>query len=292
MGIILALGGGGVRGMAHLGFLRVLRKEGIPIMGISGSSAGALAAAIYAFDLSDDPELLLKALYDPDLEKLFQSGMLSQVVRLVEFVRKPSLTDADRTIRNLRKFFGDRAIEESPIPIAIQAADLVTGEAVWLREGLVAEAVRASSAVPSIFPPVHLNGRILVDGDVAEKVPVSAAKELGQYPVVAVDISNPNSHATPRTALEAALQAGEASRKRLLALALERADLVVSLSPESHVETFDYRKAEELFDLGMRRAKQALPKIRALTPPEKSKAGRGIRQLFAGLQKKIPKEKS
>lgn len=101
-----------------------------------------------------------------------------------------------------------------------------------LRAGSVADALAASSAVPSIFPPVAWHGRLLVDGDVAEKVPVTAAKALQAGPIVAVDVSNRVIPSEPRSALEAALQAGEASRRRLLSIALAQADLVIALEAD------------------------------------------------------------
>lgn len=171
-------------------------------------------------------------LKDPELERLQKNGAIHQVSRLVDFIRRPYLAEGVKIRQGYRALFGERRIEESPIPLVIQACDLTTGEAVMLRAGPVAEALAASSAVPSIFPPVAWHGRLLIDGDVAEKVPVTAAKALQAGPVVAVDVSNRVIPSEPRTALEAALQAGEASRRRLLSIALSQADLVIALEAD------------------------------------------------------------
>ncbi|WP_052606132.1 patatin-like phospholipase family protein [Calidithermus timidus] len=272
MGVVLALGGGGVRGVAHLGLLKVLREEGIPVAGIAGSSAGSLAAAIYAFDLPLEPSFVLHTLYDPELERLQKSGKLHQMVRVMEFLRKPTLAEGRYYQEGLFRLFGTRQIEDSPIPLVIQAADFNTGELVALRSGSVAEAIRASSAIPSIFPPVRWNGRVLVDGDVAEKVPVTAALGLGLGPVVAFDVSNPYIWSEPKTALEAALQAGEASRRRLVELALGRADLVVRLNPSQPIDTFDAAQAGALFELGQKRAREVLGEIRRLIQPARERS--------------------
>ncbi|GIW24241.1 patatin-like phospholipase family protein [Meiothermus sp.] len=263
-GIVLALGGGGVRGRAHTAVLDVLTEAKIPIAGLAGSSAGALAAATYAFGIAVSHHELSEWLKDPELERLQKTGALHQVTRLVDFVRRPYLAEGSKIRQGYRALFGQRRIEESPIPLVIQACDFITGELVMLRAGSVAEALTASSAVPSIFPPVQWHGRLLVDGDVAEKVPVTAAKALQAGPIVAVDVSNRVVPVEPKSALEAALQAGEASRRRLLSMALSQADVVITLEADPPIETFDYTKADLAYELGRKRAEEALPRIRAL----------------------------
>ncbi len=263
-GIVLALGGGGVRGVAHIAVLDVLTEAKIPIAGLAGSSAGALAAATYAFGITVRHTDLSEWLKDPELERLQKNGALHQVSRMVDFVRRPYLAEGIKIRQGYRTLFGNRRIEDSPIPLVIQACDFITGELVLLRAGPVAEALAASSAVPSIFPPVPWHGRLLVDGDVAEKVPVTAAKALQAGPVVAVDVSNRIVPSEPKSALEAALQAGEASRRRLLSMALAQADVVIALAADPPIETFDYTKADLAYELGRKRAQEALPRIQQL----------------------------
>lgn len=253
-----------MRGSAHTALLDVLSEANIPIAGLAGSSAGALAAALYAFGIKAHPSQLSEWLKDPELERLQKNGALHQVSRLVDFVRRPYLAEGVKIRQGYRALFGERRIEESPIPLVIQASDLTTGEPVMLRAGPVAEALAASSAIPSIFPPVLWHGRLLVDGDVAEKVPVSAAKTLGAAPIVAVDVSNRVAPSEPKSALEAVLQAGEASRRRLLRIALTQADLVIALEADPPIETFDYTKAHLAYELGRKRAEAALPQIKQL----------------------------
>ncbi|MER3554269.1 MAG: patatin [Meiothermus sp.] len=267
-GVILALGGGGVRGAAHNAVLDVLTEAGVPIAGLAGSSAGALAAATYAFGHRVGYSVISEWLKDPDVERLQKSGVLDQIGRYVDFVRRPYLAEAKSLRQGLRTLFGDARIEDSPIPLSIQTTDLHTGDLVALRAGPVAEALAASSAVPSIFPPVAWHGRLLVDGDVAEKVPITAAKALGPHPIVAVDISNKPELSEPKSALEAALWAGEASRRRLLSVMLEQAAVVIALEPDEPIETFDYTKSERAYELGRMRAEAALPQIQHLLKPK------------------------
>ena len=234
----LALGGGGV-----------------PSRGLAGSSAGALAAAAWVFG-HKDPWRVHEAIFDREVAELSRAGSLRALARLFIAFRRPAVVDTDRIEEGLKALFGEARLEESPIPLALQAADLLTGEAVVLREGPVWKAVLASMAIPGLFPPVALMGRLLVDGDVVEKALLPKA--------VAVDVSNPPPKAPPRTALEAALLAGEASRRRLKALALKEADVVIALDPPFPIDTFDHERLEFVYELGKHRAKERLPEVLAL----------------------------
>jgi NTE family protein len=124
----------------------------VSIRGLAGSSAGALAAASFAFG-HKDPYKVHEAIFDPDLARLAQGGGLRVFARLFGGLRRPHLAEAGRLEEGLKAFFGDALLEESPIPLAIQAADLLTGEAVVLRRGPVFKAVLASIAIPASFPP-------------------------------------------------------------------------------------------------------------------------------------------
>lgn len=259
----MALGGGGVRGYAHLGVLWVLEEAGIPIRGLAGSSAGALAACAWAFG-HKDPWKVHQAVFDEEVANLRRAGNLRLLARLFSALRRQALADTAKVAEGLKRLFGEARLEDSPIPLAIQAADLLTGEAVVLRQGPAWKAVLASAAIPGLFPPVAWEGRLLVDGDVAEKVPVRAAKAL--FPkVVAVDVSNPPPNEPPKTALEAVLLAGEASRRRLKELALQGADLVLSLDPPFPIDTFDHEKLPLVYTLGQKRAQEKLREIQALS---------------------------
>ena len=278
-GVALALGGGGVRGYAHLGVLEVLEKAGVPIRALSGSSAGALAAASFAFG-HRDPYRVHEAIFDPEIVRVAQGGGLRALARLLGALRRPHLAEDKGLEARLRKLFGEALLEESPIPLALQAADLLTGEAVVLRRGPVWKAVLASMAIPGLFSPVAWEGRLLVDGDVAEKVPVRAARAL--FPkVVAVDVSNPPPKDSPKTALEIALLAGEASRRRLKELALKEADLVIALDPPFPIDTFDYAKLPLVYQLGQKRARERLREVQALARVR-------LKDLFLGLLKATP----
>ncbi len=253
MRIRLALGGGGVRGFFHLGLLRALREAGVRVTAVAGSSAGAVAAAVFAFGLPLQVEPVLRALRDPELDALARPGALG-IARtgalFLRSLRRPALTEPDRYREGLLALFGERRIEEAPLPLRIAASDLLTGELVVLKEGPLVDAILASGSIPGLFPPFRWDGRLLVDGDVAEKVPVTALNGVGRGALVAVDVSNPPPVSPPKNGLEAALLAGDASRRRLKELALKNADRVVRLPHSEPIETFDFTRAEDLFALG------------------------------------------
>jgi NTE family protein len=180
MDITLALGGGGVKGNAHIGVLRVLDREGFRIRAIAGTSAGGLWGAFYA------------AGYKPDeIEQI----MISQnPVTLFKRLPGdgPSIYGLSGVIQMLESALGACTFDELRLPFAVTAVDLQTAEGIVLRKGKVVEAILATIAVPGIFPPKELDGRLLVDGGVLYPVPVSLARALGPgLPVVSVVLSPP-----------------------------------------------------------------------------------------------------
>jgi NTE family protein len=173
----LALGSGGARGFAHLGVIKVLEEERIPIDYIAGSSMGALVAALYASGLGID------RLYK--LAKAFRRNDYIDVT-----IPKMGLIAGKRIKEFIRLLTKGKRIEELHIPIAIVATDIQKCEKVVFRNGDVADAVRASISIPGIFVPEVVDGRLLVDGGVIDRIPVSVAREMGADIVIGVDVSH------------------------------------------------------------------------------------------------------
>jgi NTE family protein len=175
----LALGGGYARGLAHIGVLEVLEREGIPVDLIAGTSMGALVGALYARE--KDAGLIKK-----QASQLDWIGVAS----LVDLALPKSGFIAGKRVTNmLRRFIGDRRFEELNIPLSCVAADIITGDEVVLGEGSVLEAVRASISIPIIFTVVKNRGRFLVDGGLVDPVPVRVAKRMGADFIIAVDVT-------------------------------------------------------------------------------------------------------
>lgn len=173
----LALGGGSARGWAHIGVIRALADAGIEPDIVCGTSIGALVGAAYVAG-----EL------DP-LEAWVRSLRLQTVVSFLDFSLNGGLIKGEKLIGFFRSHFVDRDIRELARPFGAVATDLQRGREVWLREGRVTDAVRASIALPGLFTPVQLDGRWLVDGGLVNPVPVSLCRAMGADIVIAVDLN-------------------------------------------------------------------------------------------------------
>jgi NTE family protein len=180
MNITLALSGGGVKGFAHIGAIRVLEMEGFQIRGVSGTSAGGLVGALYAAGYSpDDMEARLR---DIDQGNLF-SRMHGD---------GPSLLGLAGVTAILSELLGDRTFEDLRLPLALTATDLTSGLPIVIKQGRLIDAVLATSAVPGVFPAKSMGGHMLVDGGVTNPIPVAVARSLfPDGPVVAVVLSPP-----------------------------------------------------------------------------------------------------
>jgi NTE family protein len=209
--VCLVLSGGGARGAAHIGVLRVLEEMRVPVDCIAGTSMGALVGAAYASGMSvpemeamvatlstaklfverppRDDQALRRKLDDRSIlfgvevglndgELLFQKGVVTGV-QLETFLRR------------LSKVTGYRKFDELPIPYRAVATDLVTGKAVVLDEGELPNVMRASMSVPGAVAPTEIGGRILVDGGLTNNLPVDVARALGADVVIAVNLGTP-----------------------------------------------------------------------------------------------------
>ncbi|MFA5075963.1 MAG: patatin-like phospholipase family protein [Patescibacteria group bacterium] len=172
----LVFGGGGARGLAHIGVLKVLLENNIPIDYIAGTSIGAWVAAHYALH--------------HDLEKLTEITVGKKREKLAVLLNiKGGVVSEKKVKKLLYEWLGDNDFSETKIPLAVVAADLVSGKRVVLKQGKVPEAVYASMAVPGIFTPIYLAGQILVDGGVVDPLPSRLAREMGADLVIAVNLT-------------------------------------------------------------------------------------------------------
>ena len=173
----LALGGGAAKGWAHIGVLRVLQEMDLEPDIVAGTSVGSLVGAAYVSEYLDELEAWITELSWAD------------VLALMDIRLSGGLIKGERVIRRLSRGMHGIQIEEMSKPFAAVATDLDNGNEVWLREGLVLDAVRASIAIPPLFSPVKQQERWLVDGGLVNPVPVSLCRALGADVVIAVDLS-------------------------------------------------------------------------------------------------------
>jgi len=164
----LVLGSGSARGWAHIGVLQVLEEEGVRPDVVCGASIGALVGAAYAAGELDR------------FAKWVQSLGMREVFGFMDFRLSGGMLKGEKLIAFWRSHFADFDIENSPLPFAAVATDLHSGAEVWLRGGSIADAVRASIALPGLFTPLQLSdGRLLVDGGIVNPVPTSLARAMG-----------------------------------------------------------------------------------------------------------------
>lgn len=168
--VALALSGGAARGLAHLGALQVLQERGFPLAGLSGSSSGAVIAALYA--LHNDAEYIARLIRGKNLLHIF--------LQSVDFGFHRGAIVSGRRFRDWldREFFFGATFADVHTELAIATTDLARNELVVLNEGSLAEAVRASCALPGFFAPVRVNGRILIDGGFVEPIPFRALRHI------------------------------------------------------------------------------------------------------------------
>ncbi len=178
MRVALALGSGGARGYAHIGVIDALRERGYEIVGIAGSSMGALVGGLQAAGKLDE--------YTDWASSLTQGAVL----RLLD----PSLTSAgvlraEKILDAVREILGDRVIEELPVPFTAVATDLISGKSVWLQRGPVDEAIRASIAIPGVISPHVLDGRLLADGGILDPLPMAPISAVNADLTIAVSLN-------------------------------------------------------------------------------------------------------
>lgn len=179
----LVLSGGGARGLAHIGVLRVLEREGIPVDYLAGTSMGGVMAAGYAAGMSS---------YDLARESL-AATQKRHMVRLVDpGLPNGGLIRGERVLAFFKQEFGEKSFSELHLPLAVVAVDLNSHQEVVLREGPVALALRATTSLPGLFMPVQMNGWRLVDGGVLNNLPVDVVIGMGAEVVIAVDVGLTN----------------------------------------------------------------------------------------------------
>jgi NTE family protein len=257
----VALGGGFARGMAHIGVLKVLEQEGIPIRFIAGTSVGALIGAAYCSGLSIE-----------ELEKVAHSVRFTTFARWT--VSRYGFASNDRMVSFLTRTLKVKTFEELRIPLGVTATDFNSGEGVVFHSGSIIDPVRASCAYPGMFLPVEIRGRYLVDGMLSHPVPAAPLHEMGADRVIAVHLRGQWSrNGAPRHLFDVIGQSFAIAQDQMSHLWRGAADVVV----EPDVAGFaydDFKRAGDLISAGEVAMRKVLPEVRKWleTPIETSVA--------------------
>lgn len=211
----LALGGGAVLGAAHVGVLKAIEELGLQIKWISGTSIGAMVAALYAFD--------------NNCEKVKDIALDISWKDITSFsISKFGLMSNNKIAHFMKQNIGNVNIEDAKIPLAIIATNIATGEKVILRKGNVAQAVMASSCIPGIFNPVSIDDLMLVDGAISENVPVSPLQEMKAETIIAVDLNARHLYGKPKNIIEVLQNSFHFTLETAVRLQTQQADILIT----------------------------------------------------------------
>jgi len=305
----LALGGGGARGIAHIGVLKVLEQEQIPVDLIVGTSIGALVGAAYAFN--PDAKALEKRLSDvldpkenekAGLKRLGRvqrdDGMRSHFLRRIIHIAQKEMFLNFAIFRNallsevdlrecVEAFVPDVDIEETKIPFGAVTVDLISGKQIVLRHGSIVKAVMASCAVPGFMPPVSWKDMILVDGSILNALPVQPVKDGGADLVIAVDVGSiQDRNCNLEDGIDTILRSMEIMNFFISSQDRDGSDIL--LEPEvKEIEWTDYPDYEKLIRLGEKAAESKIETIHEmLNYPLRKKVIQWPKKIYAGLEKR------
>jgi NTE family protein len=250
--VALVLGGGGARGFAEIGVLRVFEQEKIPVDMVVGTSVGSLIGALYC-DTGRvlDAEFLAVGIQQEDLFDYKALALLSG-----GFVK------GERLERYLDTHLKHKTIEGLAVPFAAVAVDLKTGQPVAFERGSVAQAVHASCAIPGVFVPVEFGGSTYVDGGIVDPIPADFARQKGADVVIAVAIPKSLPKQVPNNTLELVHYSVTLMQAEIGRLRAKEADLVIYPDVGSLGFT-DFSQKKQLMEAGEEAARRALPAIRA-----------------------------
>ncbi|WLD95044.1 patatin-like phospholipase family protein [Alkalihalobacillus sp. AL-G] len=244
----LALGSGGARGFAHIGVIKALHQAGIPINMIAGSSMGALVGALYC--IGHHPDTMVK------MARLFRRKYYMDYT-----VPRMGFVSGQKVKQLMHALTHGKSIEELNIPLSIIATDLLKGEKAILQTGPVSDAIRASIAVPGIFVPHKIGDRLLIDGGVIDRVPVSVVKEMGADIVIAVDISHIKENPEINTIFDVILQSIDIMQRELVKVSEISSDVLIRPMVEKFSSS-SFTQIDEIISLGEEETKLKLQDIK------------------------------
>ncbi len=288
-----ALGGGGVRGLASIGVLKALLESGIIPDVIAGTSMGAIVGSLYAdsgdigFVERTITKMLTSEEFRQKVRRLSSSGDMDRgfLDRIFEtakkgyffyrFLFRESVVSAEAFFTEIDRIIPDKNFLELKVPFACMALDIVSGYPQILHSGMTRQAVKASSAVPGILPPVAIDGRMCVDGGWVESVPISAARVLGAGFVIGVDVSR---ETTPidykeeiKNSMDILFRAGDITRSLMNTLRTRDADFIIN-PVVGDAQWSEFEDIETYITAGYRAGIKAIPGIRKALRSSRFKA--------------------
>jgi NTE family protein len=248
--VALVLGAGAAKGFAHVGVLKVLEANHVPVHMIVGTSVGSFVGSLYAYGY---PAY--------DLQKIAMGIEKGEIADLT--VPDNGFVKGEKLEAYVNRMIRGTTIENLRVPFYAVATDIGSGQEMVFGRGNTGSAVRASCSIPGVFRPVRIGDRTYVDGGVVSPVAVDAARRLGANVVIAVNISGEVSGAIPDTTLDTIFQSINVMYAKIAAAQLTRADVVIH-PKVGYIASGDFTKRHEAILEGEKAAQTALPKIQAL----------------------------
>ncbi len=256
----LALGSGGFRGFAHIGVIRSLEKNGIPIDFISGSSIGSWVGAYYS---------LFKDINK--LEEDLTANPRDNMLLLFDLSWGGGIVSGQKFSNFLEKNLKNKNFSDTQIPLKIIATDIATGEPYVFDSGPVAQAVRASTSLPLIFKPVNLKNKVLVDGGLSNPVPGNLVKGMGADIIISVNLYHKNEFIKQKfSTAQVVMRSGRIGLHNLAQMAIKEADIVISPDISRYAEKngleqyFTKKIADDIISIGEKAADKLIPEIKEL----------------------------
>jgi NTE family protein len=248
--IALVLGGGSAKGFAHIGVIRVLEQEKIPIHMIVGTSVGSLIGGIYA--ANPDSFQLEWLAFKIDKNDILDLSIIYSKLGPAQGARLESFVEQTVTIKK---------IEDTKIPFFPIATDLNTGETIIMEKGSLSKAIRASSAIPGIFVPVTFGNRLLVDGGVTNSTPCDIARSKGADIVIAINLLKDIKDYNINSLVDIIGQSVNIMMHQSNKTKLQHADVIIEPDTKG-TALFDFSQKKMLMEEGIKAAKASLPKIK------------------------------
>lgn len=282
----LALGGGGARGIAHIGVLKVLESEGIQLHMIAGTSFGSIVGGMYAQNPAIGPLqervlsflkseafrrtkiFFIKRHYEEKKNKSFMTNLKTYLQKGIFWgisLQRTSFISEDVFLSQMGQLLEDKPIEQTEIPFVAVATDLTNGAEVVLSEGSIRKAIAASCAIPGVLPPIHLNGAQLIDGGWVNQVPATPLQNSGVDVVIAVNITDEMETGGKvfDSGLDVVLRANEITRCILSSNQLSNVDF--SIRPDiGNIHWSDFWRYDEAMEKGEAAARAAIKPLKQL----------------------------
>lgn len=245
----LVLSGGSARGLAHLGVIKVLKREGIKFDLVVGTSIGALIGAVYCLDISLD-----------EIERL---ALKTTAIDLLDVtISRMGLTEGNKLENIIRETVKNKTFEDLKIPLIVICVDIERGEELYFTKGDLIKTIKASCSLPGIFKPVEIDNRLLIDGSIRQHLPIEIAKKLGANVIVGVDVGFCVKKGTINSMLGVIMQSIQIMWQEMSLRQSSNADILIKPELGDEIDQLAFNRASFIIKKGEEAAERALPLLR------------------------------